>query len=105
MSEPVGPDLSGYSSSQPARRPGPPVDEADRDPVDPPTRPTATQNRNPDDVQLNVRVGREYRDMLDELRAIHPRRRATLRDTLEDLIEQAHRDNRKKLEARRTEDR
>lgn len=102
MSETAGPDLSAYSS-RPARRPGPPVEDTERDPVDPQPKRKKVQDRNPDDVQLNVRVGREYRDMLDELRAIHPRRRATLRDTLEDLIEQAHRDNRKKLEAWRAE--
>lgn len=100
MSEPAGPDLSSYSS-RPARRSGPPVDAVDRDPIDPQPRRTTTQNRNPDDVQLNVRIGREYRDMLDELRAIHPRRRATLRDTLEDLIEEAHTLKMSQIEAHR----
>lgn len=105
MSEPAGPDLSGYSSR---RRPGPPIEQEDRDPVDPPPAvrsrsTTATPNRNPDDVQFNVRISREHRQMLDDLLTVHPRRRAKLRDVLEDLIEAEHTKKRKQLETRKSQ--
>ena len=97
MSSPEGPSLDAYTGR--GRRSGPPVED-DRDPIDPPrphapsvtqpaSRPTA--KRNPDDVQINVRTSREHRAMLEDLVAAHPRRRATIRDVFEDLIEDAHR--------------
>lgn len=100
MSEPAGPDLTAYSS-RPAKRPGPPAEDVERDPIDPQPRPKKGQDRNPEDVQFNTRIGKLYRDMFDELHAIHPRRRATIRDTLEDLIEEAHTAKKKQIEAHR----
>ncbi len=104
MTQPQGPDLSDYrsTSARPARR-RPPVETEERDPVDPPPATPRAQpapNRNPDDVQLNVRISREHREMLDELRSVHPRRRAKLRDVLEDLIEEAHTKKRKQIESK-----
>ena len=97
MSSPDGPSLDAYTGR--GRRSGPPIED-DRDPIDPP-RPQAqperraerrpAPNRNPDDVQINVRTTREHRAMLEDLVAAHPRRRATIRDVFEDLIEDAHR--------------
>lgn len=98
MSSPDGPSLEAYTGR--GRRSGPPIED-DRDPIDPP-RPQAqpgprsvgskrAPRRNPEDVQLNIRVTREHRAMLDDLVAAHPRRRSTIRDVLEDLIEDAHR--------------
>jgi len=97
VSSPDGPSLDAYTGR--SRRSGPPIED-DRDPIDPPRaqaqptpRPTArpAPKRNPDDVQINVRTTREHRAMLDDLVAAHPRRRATIRDVFEDLIEDAHR--------------
>ena len=97
MSSPDGPSLDAYTGR--GWRSGPPVED-DRDPIDPPrSQPqSATQpaprpaaKRNPDDVQINVRTTREHRAMLEDLVAAHPRRRATIRDVFEDLIEDAHR--------------
>ena len=97
MSSPDGPSLDAYTGR--GRRSGPPVED-DRDPIDPPraqTQPTPrptprpAPKRNPDDVQINVRTTREHRAMLEDLVAAYPRRRATIRDVFEDLIEDAHR--------------
>lgn len=95
VSSPDGPSLDAYAGR--GRRSGPPIED-DRDPVDPPRpqleqrpEPRSVPKRNPDDVQINVRTTREHRAMLDDLVAAHPRRRATIRDVFEDLIEDAHR--------------
>lgn len=97
MSSPPGPSLDAYTGR--GLRTGPPIED-DRDPIDPPrppAQPTArpapqpVANRNPDDVQINVRTMREHRAMLEDLVVAHPRRQATIRDVFEHLIEEAHR--------------
>jgi len=58
-------------------------EEAGREPA--PSHPITRR-----DVQFNTRLSPEHRQRLDVLLTEHPRRRVTLRDVIEDLIDEAY---------------
>lgn len=55
----------------------------DNEPVDNRNRPAVT-------VQFNTRLSVEHREKLEVLLSEHPHRRATLREVIEDLIDDAY---------------